>query len=77
LSSAAKLTYNKLETLGQKFSVYSSLVYDKNGNGLKDSTDQEFYIANVTDVSTDLQAGNYFLFVERGDAAYSMKLTTS
>ena len=77
LSSAAKLTYNKLETLGQKFSVYSSLVYDKNGNGLKDSTDQEFYIANVTDGSTDLQAGNYFLFVERGDAAYSIKLTAS
>jgi hypothetical protein len=77
LSTAANFTYNKTETLGSKFSVYSNLVYDKNNNGLKDSTDEVFYIANVTTGSTSLQAGNYFLFVEQGDAAYSINLTAS
>jgi Bacterial pre-peptidase C-terminal domain len=77
LGTAAKFTYNKLETIGSKFSVYSRLVYDKNGNGLKDSTDQEFFIENVTDGSDNLQAGNYFLFVDRGDAAYSINLSAS
>jgi Bacterial pre-peptidase C-terminal domain len=77
LSAAGRVTYKKLETIGDKFSVYSDLVYDKNGNGLKDSTDQLFPFANVTDGFYDLQAGNYFLFVERGDAAYSINLTAS
>jgi len=77
LSAAARLTYNKLETAGSKFSVYSKLVYDKNGNGLRDSTDQEFFIANVADASDNLQAGNYLLFVEQGDAAYSINLSAS
>jgi hypothetical protein len=77
LSAAARLTYNKLETTANKFSVYSRLVYDKNGNGLKDSTDQEFFIENNTDASDNFQAGNYILFVDRGDAAYTIKLSAS
>jgi hypothetical protein len=77
LSAAAKLTYNKLETTANKFSVYSSLIYDKNGNGLKDSTDTETYFANITNGSADLQAGNYFLFVDQGDAAYTINLSAS
>lgn len=77
LSTAAKLTYNKLETTANKFSVYSSLVYDKNGNGLKDSTDTETYFANITDGFANLQAGNYFLFVDKGDAAYTINLSAS
>jgi hypothetical protein len=77
LSAASRVTFNKLETLGDKFSVYSNLVYDKNGNGFKDSTDTETYFANITDGFADLQAGNYFLFVEQGDAAYSIKLSAS
>jgi Bacterial pre-peptidase C-terminal domain len=77
LSSAAKLTYNKLETTANKFSVYSRLVYDKNNNGLKDSTDQEFFIENISEAADNLQAGNYLLFVDRGDAAYTINLSAS
>jgi hypothetical protein len=78
LSAAARLTYNKLETTTNKFSVYSEIVYDKNNNGLKDSTDQVvLFNTNTTDVFADVQAGNYFMFTDRGDAAYTIKLSAS
>jgi Bacterial pre-peptidase C-terminal domain len=78
LSSAAKLTYKKLETTANKFSVYSEIFQDTNGNGLKDSADKQiFFSTNTTDLFADVQAGNYFMFVERGDAAYSIDLSAS
>jgi hypothetical protein len=78
VSAAARLNYNKLETTTNKFSVYSEIVYDKNNNGLKDSADQVvLFDTNITDVSADVQAGNYIMFTNRGDAAYTIKLSAS
>jgi hypothetical protein len=78
LSAAARLTYDKLEPIGNTFSVYSEIVYDRNNNGLKDSTDPfVLFNTNTDDSFADVQAGNYIMFTDRGDAAYTIKLSAS
>jgi Bacterial pre-peptidase C-terminal domain len=77
LGTAAKVTYLKAVPTGDEFSVYSKIVYDKNGNGLSDSSDPTIFNSNTDDASFDLQAGNYFMFVDRGPGAYSINLTAS
>jgi hypothetical protein len=77
LGTAAKVTYLKAVPTGDEFSVYSKIVYDTNGNGLSDSSDPIIFSSNTDDASFDLQAGNYFMFVDRGPGAYSINLTAS